>query len=223
MKIFWGVCSFLLLNQFALAQTLSQNDSSQTSNHVHITFDLLRAFQGSLQVNCEKPVTRKASVCFGLIGTWAQSGGMGSLYLKAQDFQMAASNGVILDRVDKTQLKGAGINVKYKIYLGKKPIVMQGLWFGPELFYRQLSVKGQYNDFEGRKIAQKTLFLIYAGYALGWQKMILNVLCLDAYFGGGFFYSKYAGDTFPTKDRRNFQLDYTGVYLNGSIAIGFAK
>jgi hypothetical protein len=53
--------------------------------------------------------------------------------------------------------------------------------------------------------------------------MLFNVICIDAYAGGGFFYSQYAGDNFPTKDKTNYQLDYTGVYLNGSIAIGFAK
>jgi len=224
MKLFWLSIGFLFLSLAGFSQTQTVVDTTKTENHYHITFDLFRAFQGSLQLNIEKPTTKKASICVGLIGTWAQSGGMGSLYLKAQSFDMAvSSNGAKIQNINNTQLKGAGINLKYKMYIGKHPIVMHDLWFGPEVFYRQLSIYGQYNDGAETKMAHKTLFLGYGGYAVGWQKMLFNVICVDAYAGGGFFYSQYSGDTFPTKDKSNYQLDYTGVYLNGSIAIGFAK
>ena len=215
-SIFFSICSL-----FVLAQ--SANDSTKYGDKYHISFDLFKLAQGSLQVNYERPVTRRSALCVGFIGTWSQSTGLAKIYLKAQDFDMKSSSGQTITNVDKTQVVGAGINLKYKVYLGKNPTAMTGWWWSPELFYRQLKITGEYTENSQIMQASKTLYLSYLGYAVGRQSTLFKVLCVDYYAGGGFFFSQYKGESFHTTDRANYQLDYTGVYLNGSIAIGFVK
>ena len=215
--------SLLILPISFFAQSGQTADTVTRNKKMHITFDTFRAFQGTLQLNFEKPVFRNSSLCVGLMGTWSQSNGIAKLYLGAQSFDMTTAEGKTIDKFENTELTGLGINLKYKSYLGKHPEVMNGLWFGPEVFYRQLGVQGTYFDNRNLQIAKKTLYLGYAGYAIGLQKTLFDVLCFDTYIGGGFFYSKYSGDDFPTKNKQNYQIDYTGVYLNGSIAIGIVR
>ena len=215
--------SLLILPFCFFAQSGQHPDSLFWKKSMHITFDIFRAYQGTLQLNFEKSVFRNSSLCVGLMGTWSQSNGIAKLYLGAQAFDMQTADGKSIDKIEETELTGPGINIKYKSYIGKHPEVMNGLWFGPEVFYRQLSVKGTYYENQNLLIARKTLYLGYAGYAIGLQKTMFDVLCFDTYIGGGFFYSKYSGDDFPTKNKQNYQIDYTGVYLNGSIAIGIIK
>ena len=100
--------------------------------------------------------------------------------------------------------------------------MFNGFYDGMEIFFRQVRLQSTILDqitLQERDV-NKTLFLGYAGYVIGYQKIISNVVCIDGYFGGGFFYSQYAGDKKPTHYQSNYQIDFTGFYLNSGISIG---
>ena len=187
--------------------------------------DLFRAFQGTIQLSREAIFGKRLSFQVGLMGTYASTRGLAKPYLKAQDFVFKDMEKNQTYKLDNVEVLGYGLNLQVRKYMGKQNTTLRGYYMAPELFFRQLSLKSNIVDYdskENRNIS-KVLYLGYMGYLIGHQKVIRDVVAIDSYLGGGFFFSKYQDENKLTQYRNNYQIDYTGFYLNAGILIGITK
>jgi hypothetical protein len=211
-----------LITFFSFAYQAQELNDSLNKNRVVYTFDLFRAFQGSMQVNREVYITPNRTFVIGLIGTYASTKGIAKPYLNAQSFEYTNYDLNKTYNLEDVQALGLGINLKSKKYLNSN---FEGFYVTPELFYRHLSLQSLVFDASLVKEIEvkRELDLAYFGYALGYQKIWKKVVAIDSYLGGGFFYSKYSDEKNVVKYRNPYQIDYTGFYFNAGILIGIAK
>ena len=226
---------FYLFSIIAFAN--DKGDSSNTDTYKRLyKLDLFRAFQGTMQLSHEGRIKKNWTYNIGAMGTYASTRGLAKPYLKAQNFNYTDVSDNQTYNLDNVELLGYGINIQLRKYLGKSASPLEGYYAAPELFFRQLNLRssidykynmsptGQvYKVNQTVKDVSKTLFLGYAGYAIGYQKIIRSVVCIDTYIGGGFFYSKYADANKPTRYRNNYQIDFTGIFFNGGVLIGITR
>ncbi|HET6244235.1 MAG: DUF3575 domain-containing protein [Bacteroidetes bacterium] len=186
--------------------------------------DLVRTVQGTMQLSREAAMKNNWTYQIGLMGTYASTRGLAKPYLEAQDFSYTDAQNFTY-YLDNVEARGYGINLQFRKYLGKNAEEFKGFYASPELFFRQLSISSLIfdNSVNEQKEIKRNLYLGYAGYMLGFQKIILKVVSLDLYFGGGFFYSQYDDSSSPTRFRKSYQVDYTGFYLNSGVLIGVVK
>lgn len=206
--------------------TITNISFSQKNNRfVNYKWDLFRAIQGSLQISREQSINDHLSFNVGLIGTYASTRGLAKPYLKMQNFEYTEKSTNTIFTLSDVQVIGGGINLQLRKYLGKKPKVGSGFYITPEVFYRTLRLESEAinNKTLSNQTINRVLKLGYAGYSLGYQKIYREMLSIDSYLGGGFFFSKYNDENNLTRFRNVYQLDYTGFYLNIGVLIGIVR
>ncbi len=183
--------------------------------------DLFRAVQGTIQLTREQRISSRYSVNIGAMGTYASTRGLAKPYLKAQDFSYkdAITNKVYA--LEDVEALGYGFNFQLRKYLSKYSTkTLSGFYLAPELFYRRLHLTSLV---ETNLEIKRILNLGFIGYALGYQKIWKDIVCLDTYVGGGFFLSQYTDESHLTRYRNNYQVDFTGMYFNMGVLIGFVR
>lgn len=184
--------------------------------------DLIRAAQGTIQFTYEHRIATNYSMNIGLLGTYASTRGLAKPYLSAQEFTYTdgLSNKVyILDNVD---VLGYGFNFQLRKYLNKKNNnQLRGFYIAPEIFYRRLQLTSLVEN--NSKEVKRVLNLGYVGYVLGYQKIVRDIVSLDSYIGGGFFISQYTDEKHVTRYRNNYQIDYTGMFVNMGVLVGIVR
>lgn len=207
----------------AQAQEIDTLNGSEAIKSIY-KLDLFRTVQGTIQLSREASLKNEWTYQIGLMGTYASTRGLARPYLRAQEFSYTDANNILyyLNNVEAT---GYGANIQFRKYLGKMPEKYKGYYASPELFFRQLFLSSLVYDFNLNKEIEikRNLYLGYAGYMIGYQKIIREVIALDIYLGGGFFYSQYADESSHTRFRKSYQVDYTGFYLNSGILIGIVN
>ena len=208
---------FLLFSISALTQ--------EKSRFVNYKWDLFRAAQGTIQLSREQSIGESYTFIFGLMGTYASTRGLAKPYLKAQNFEYKDPSSSVIYSLENVQALGSGVNIQFRKYLGKRPVVGSGFYLTPEVFYRFLNLESEvYNPVKSStETIRRALNLGYVGYSLGYQKIYREMLSIDSYVGGGFFFSKYDDQSKLTKFRNSYQIDYTGFYLNMGILIGIVR
>lgn len=210
------ICLFFL-SSFSFTQ--------ENGTFINYKWDLFRAIQGSIQISREQAINNRYSVNIGLIGTYASTRGLAKPYLKIQNFQYTEISSNTIFNLSDIQAIGGGVNFQIRRYLGKNPNVGSGFYLTPEIFYRVLNLESE--AFNSKKLINqtinRTLNLGYIGYSLGYQKIYKEMLSVDSYLGGGFFFSKYNDENEFTRFRYVYQIDYTGFYLNMGVLIGIVK
>lgn len=209
--------SLIFISSLAFAQ--------ENNSFVNYKWDLFRAVQGSIQISRETALNKRYSFSFGLIGTYASTRGLAKPYLKMQNFEYTEKSTNTIYTLSDVQAIGGGINLQLRRYLGKKPTVGSGFYLTPEVFYRFLNLESEIliPKTTINKTVNRTLKLGYLGYSVGYQKIFREVLSIDSYVGGGFFFSKYEDQVGFTRFRNVYQIDYTGFYLNMGVLIGIVK
>jgi hypothetical protein len=208
----------------AAAQQLPQLETEEPVKALY-KMDLMRAAQGTLQISREGRLNNNTNWQIGVMGTYATTRGLAKPYLRAQDFSYLDAATNIRYSLYDVEAKGFGLNLQLKKYLGPRPEVFKGFYSGPEFFVRYLNLVSPYFDriTQEQKEISRNLYLGYAGYMTGYQVFIRDVIALDLYLGGGFFYSQYENAAGPTRFRSNYQVDYTGIYLNAGLLIGIVN
>ncbi len=208
---------FLLFSISALTQVKSR--------FVNYKWDLFRAVQGTIQLSREQSIGESYTFIFGLMGTYASTRGLAKPYLKAQNFEYKDPSSNVIYSLENVQALGSGVNIQFRKYLGKRPVVGSGFYLTPEVFYRFLNLESEvYNPLKSStETIRRALNLGYVGYSLGYQKIYREMLSIDSYIGGGFFFSKYDDQSKLTIFRNSYQIDYTGLYLNMGILIGIVR
>ncbi|MDQ3191076.1 MAG: hypothetical protein M3Q58_05730 [Bacteroidota bacterium] len=200
-----------------------ENDPLNENEEVNSIYklDLFRVAQGTMQLSRETGLKNNWTYNIGLMGTYASTRGLARPYLRAQEFSYTDANNFVY-YLDNVEAIGYGINLQFRKYLGNRAESFSGYYAGPEIFFRQLFLSSLVYDYTTReqKEISRNLYLGYAGYMVGYQKIIRQIISLDLYFGGGFFYSQYDDSPSHNRFRRSYQIDYTGFYLNTGILIG---
>jgi hypothetical protein len=199
--------------------------SQENSRFVNYKWDLFRAVQGTIQITREQAINHKYALNIGLMGTYASTRGLAKPYLESQKFEYYEKATNETYNLSNVQSVGGGINLQFRRYLGKNPIVGHGFYITPELFYRILNLESivYSSTILTNKTITRTLNLGYLGYSVGYQKIYRDMLTLDGYIGGGFFVSKYNDMNVLTRYRNAYQIDYTGFYLNMGVLIGIVR
>lgn len=183
--------------------------------------DLFRAVQGTIQLTHEHRISNRFSVNIGIMGTYASTRGLAKPYLKAQDFSFKDATTNKVYALENVEALGYGINFQLRKYLSKFPNnSLVGFYFAPEIFYRRLNLSSLV---ETNLEIKRNLNLGYIGYAFGYQKNFRDIVCIDTYIGGGFFLSQYTDEPKLTRFRNNYQVDFTGMYLNMGVLIGVVR
>ena len=183
--------------------------------------DLFRAVQGTIQLTREQRISSRHSINIGLMGTYASTRGLAKPYLKAQDFVYVDATTNKVYALENVEALGYGVNFQLRKYLSKHPTKeLKGFYLAPELFYRRLYLSSLV---ETNIEVKRNLNLGYIGYALGYQKIWKDIVCIDTYVGGGFFLSQYTDESRLTRFRNNYQVDFTGMYLNMGVLIGVVR
>ncbi len=219
---------FIFLTSFNYAQSNLEPSVDSTSKLAHYTLDMMRVVQGSIQFGREWNLGKNKSLKTCILFTWAQSKGLAKPYLNAQKFTYTDEQAVKYN-LNETELLGGGLNLQWRNYYSRKSKAMferTGAYSGPEVFFRFCKVNALGNkltDLAAKPIdVNRSLFLGFAGYSVGYQKALFNNnLLLDLYLSGGFFISKYDDEPSFTVRRKAYQVDYTGPYLNAGIGLGF--
>ena len=183
--------------------------------------DLFRAVQGTIQLTREQRISSRYSINIGVMGTYASTRGLAKPYLKAQDFVYVDATTNKIYSLENVEALGYGVNFQLRKYLSKYPTKeLKGFYLAPELFYRRLYLSSL---IETNIEVKRNLNLGYIGYALGYQKIWKDIVCLDTYVGGGFFLSQYTNESHLTRYRNNYQVDFTGMYFNMGVLIGYVR
>jgi len=200
---------------------ISIAQDSITPKSKNFKLDLFRAVQGTIQLTHEHRISSRYSVNIGFMGTYASTRGLAKFYLKAQDFTYKDATSNKVYTLENVEALGYGVNFQLRKYLSKNPSTsLSGVYIAPELFYRRLYLTSLA---ETSKEIKRTLNLGYLGYAFGYQKNWRDVVCIDTYVGGGFFLSQYTDESQLTRFRNNYQIDFTGMYLNMGVLIGIVR
>ncbi|OFY70913.1 MAG: hypothetical protein A3G23_12395 [Bacteroidetes bacterium RIFCSPLOWO2_12_FULL_37_12] len=194
--------------------------SNEPSARTIYTVDFFRLVQGTFELSREKPFTKNRSLHIALLGTYASTKGLAKPYLEAQDFSYTKSYTGIDQR--SKELRGGGVNIQVRNYLGKNPTLFEGFFLSSEFIARYLFINSLVYDYELESERELNSEMIqgYLGYNVGWQKIFRHVVSLDFHVGGGFWYSKYSNEKKPTKYQQSYQLDYTGFFFNSGILVG---
>jgi hypothetical protein len=183
--------------------------------------DFFRAVQGTIQLSNECKISSKKTFSLSVMGTFASTRGLAKPYLKAQEFNYIEPTSNLKYNLDEVEVKGFGVNLQLRRYSDS---IFNGWYTAPELFYRKLFLSSQISTSTQNSLdVTRQLHLAYIGYSLGYQKIIRDVIVIDAALGGGFFYSHYQNEKSFTKYRNNYQIDFTGFYLNASFSVGLIK
>lgn len=180
--------------------------------------DIFRAVQGTIQLAKEIKINHYGSFSIAGMGTFASTRGLAKPYLKAQEFNYIEPSTNLKYNLNDVEVKGFGVNIQLRRY---RDSTFNGWYVAPEFFYRKLFLSSQISTpSQNNMDVSRQLHLGYLGYSLGYQKVIRDAVVVDAAIGGGFFYSQYANDASFTKYRNNYQIDFTGFYLNASFSVG---
>jgi Protein of unknown function (DUF3575) len=183
--------------------------------------DFFRAVQGTIQLAKELKISRCSSLSLAGMGTFASTRGLAKPYLKAQEFNYIEPTSNLKYNLNDVEVKGFGINLQFRRYHDS---TFSGWYIAPELFYRKLFLSSEVSTSTQNNIdVTRQLHLAYIGYSLGYQKIFRDAIVIDAALGGGFFYSHYQNEKSFTKYRNNYQIDFTGFYLNASFSVGLSK
>lgn len=208
---------FLLLSNLSL---FSQDSSLQSGKKI-FKLDLFRAVQGTIQLTHEHRISSRYSVNLGLMGTYASTRGLAKPYLSAQEFTYKDQISNKVYSLDNVEALGYGVNFQIRKYLSKRPSKrLDGFYLASEIFYRRLNLTSLVEkDLE----VNRTLNLGYVGYAFGYQRILRDIVSLDTYVGGGFFFSQYTDEKNLTRYRNNYQVDFTGMYFNMGVLVGIVR
>jgi hypothetical protein len=183
--------------------------------------DLFRAVQGTIQLTREQRISSRYSLNIGVMGTYASTRGLAKPYLKAQDFVYVDATTNKIYSLENVEALGYGVNFQLRKYLSKYSTkALSGFYLAPELFYRRLYLSSL---IETNIEVKRNLNLGYIGYALGYQKIWKDIVCIDTYVGGGFFLSQYTDEAHLTRFRNNYQVDFTGMYFNMGVLVGIVR
>ena len=215
--------AFSLLFPLSMVAASNVKDSVQSNAYSKLyKLDTFRAMQGTIQISQETKIKKNLTVNLSLMGTYASTRGLARPYLSAQSFVYQDHTGNLSYSLNDLQMIGYGINFQLRKYLGKKSNQFKGFYSASEIFFRQLFLESSIIDritLQPKDIKQQ-LYLGYIGHVVGYQKIIRDVVCLDFYLGGGFFYSQYAGENKPVHYHSNYQIDFTGFFFNSGVMIG---
>lgn len=200
-------------------------NAQENKTFVNYKWDLFRAVQGSIQISREQSINNRNTYSIGLMGTYASTRGLAKPYLKMQNFEYTEKSTNTIFNLSDVQAIGGGLNLQFRRYLGKNPMVGSGFYLTPEIFYRFLNLESEAFNPKTleNQIINRKLKLGYLGYSIGYQKIYKEMLSIDSYVGGGFFLSKYDDQDGLTRFRNVYQIDYTGFYLNMGVLIGIVK
>ena len=213
------IASILFIIVSSISSVFAQDTILQGSKNFKL--DLFRAVQGTMQLTHEHRISARYSINIGLMGTYASTRGLAKPYLTAQDFTYFDTKTNKLYSLDNVEALGYGFNFQLRKYLSKQPTKeLKGFYLTPELFYRRLHLTSLV---ETNLEIKRILNLGYVGYALGYQKIVKDIVCIDTYVGGGFFLSQYTDEAHLTRFRNNYQVDFTGMYLNMGILVGIVR
>ena len=217
MYSFFNTLLFFLLS----ITTICYSQDSINHGRKIYKLELFRAVQGTIQFSQEYSIGSNYSMHIGLMGTYASTRGLAKPYLSAQEFNYTDASTNTVYTLDNVEALGYGVNLQFRKYLTRSPLnPLHGFYISPELFYRRLNLTSLVSD---DKEIKRTLNLGYVGYAIGYQRIIREIVSLDTYFGGGFFLSQYTDEAHLTRYRNNYQIDFTGMYFNMGVMIGIMR
>jgi hypothetical protein len=216
----WGLF-FLCFLYWTSTQAGNGRDSVPAFRNIY-KLDISRALQGTLQLSRESALRNSWTFQGAVMGTYAASTGLAKIYLQSQSFSYKDISTLKTYSLSDITLLGYGLNFQLKKYLGKAPKPPFGFYLGPEFFLRQLFLQSTIENSISKQPQDisKNLMLGYLGYIVGYQRLVQNIVCIDTYVGGGFFYSRYVNENTTTHYLANYQLDYTGFYFNAGLLIG---
>jgi len=197
-----------------------------------ITFNVVRIFEGSLQLGYEQALKEHLSIDISFIGTYVTKQGIGRGYLESQSFGYTDSYSNYYINYYGRMIRGVGGTLSLKNYLlpkynqnYKAPV---GLYAAPHLMYRRVWITGNVYEYDysywgNQKEITRNLDVMQAGVILGNKFVLAKVLCVDVYAGGVMRLSKYYNEPTFTKYKRWRNIDYSGILPTAGINIGILK
>jgi hypothetical protein len=213
-------CYTFLFLLVTISSACYSQDSLKQGKKIY-KLELFRAVQGTIQFSQEYSIGSNYSMHVGLMGTYASTRGLAKPYLSVQEFKYTDASTNTIYTLDDVEALGYGVNFQFRKYLTRSPLnPLHGFYISPELFYRRLNLTSLVSE---DKEIKRTLNLGYVGYAMGYQRIIRDIISLDTYVGGGFFLSQYTDEAHLTRYRNNYQIDFTGMYFNMGVMIGIVR
>jgi len=190
-------------------------------------------FEGTFHLSYERLLTDKFSVSISALATYATEQGMSQYFFKNQRFEYLSAISDSYEQYQGESIAGTGVVLQGKNYLmanyktrNKAPL---GLYAAPQLMYRRIWITGEAmeyiieDDEWVEKIIKQQLNICSAGVILGTKIPVMKVLLVDIFVGGNIRLSKYDDESGPTKYKKWYNIDYSGVFPTAGIGIGILK
>lgn len=187
--------------------------------------------EGTFHLSYERLLTDKFSINISALATYATEEGMAQYFFSNQSFTFFDKLSNSYQNYKGESIAGTGIQLQGKNYLmtnfktkNKAPL---GLYAAPQLMYRRIWITGETmeyieDEWVEKKIKQQ-LNIFSTGVILGTKIPVMKVLIVDIYIGGNIRLSKYDKESGPTKYKKWYNIDYSGVFPTAGISIGILK
>lgn len=191
-----------------------------------IHLDPYRLFEGSLQLGYEHTIGSHRSIDGAILGTYVTRGGLGGGYLKQNDLELLDPISNEYRSYDGDMFTGLGFSLKLKNFLGSNASMRAplGLYAGPQILYRHVTIRGIRYDYNGTEYVQneitRNLDIISGGVVVGGKFRLLEVFSVDVYVGGLMRLSTYFNESGFTRYKKWSNIDYSGVLPTAGVNIG---
>jgi len=190
-------------------------------------------FEGTFHLSYERLLTDKFSVSISALATYATEQGMAQYFFKNQRFEYFNALSDSYENYQGESIAGTGVVLQGKNYLmanyktrNKAPL---GLYAAPQLMYRRVWITGEAMEYDidedewVEKVVKQQLNIGSAGVIIGTKIPVMKVLLVDIFVGGNIRLSKYDDESGPTKYKKWYNIDYSGVFPTAGIGIGILK
>lgn len=215
---------------FAPSSASGQAGSEDQELNSAFRFSPLRMATGTFQLEYERQVADRFTLSFMGMGTYLSRNGLGGWYLNSlgrSNFdQTIKSNGQKTTIPYKAEvMAGAGLIVQGRQYFYAHDDEPKGLYFGPTVMYRRLSLttktQNSVQNIEIKEKQQRSLGIFKGGIIAGAQLPIISKkLVFDAYGGAVFRMSSYGDETGPSDYNAWTALDHSGVTFTIGLSVG---
>ncbi len=189
-------------------------------------------FRGNFELSAERVISRAWSIELSLMGTYVTRSGLGSRYLKSQEFTVfdELSGGYV--PYEGEMFTGFGFMVRAKHFPMQRIDTVRfraplGLYASPIAQYRYYDIRGERERWiEGKPVKDDVVRHLNSfgfGVVLGYQFPLFEVLAVDIFAGGIIRLSKYSTESHLTRYKQWNNIDYSGVLPTAGIKVGILR